>query len=58
MKQFSQERYMLDVRQKISEDTINATIETMMNNRDSNSQTIEKKLSKLQESNVFDIIKL
>ena len=48
----------MDVRQKISEDTINATIETMMNNRDSNSQTIEKKLSKLQESNVFDIIKL
>lgn len=58
MKQFSQERYMLDVRQKISEDTINVTIETMMNNRDGNSQTIEKKLSKLQESNVFDIIKL
>lgn len=58
MEQFSQERYMLDVRQKISEDTINATIETMMNNRDINSQIIEKKLSKLQESNVFDIIKL
>ena len=58
MKQFSQERYMMDVRQKISEDTINATIETMMNNRDINSQTIEKKLRKLQESNVFDIIKL
>ena len=58
MKQFSQERYMLDVRQAISEDTINATIETMMNNRESNSQTIGKKLSKLQESNVFDIIKL
>ena len=49
---------MLDVRQAISEDTINATIETMMNNRESNSQTIGKKLSKLQESNVFDIIKL
>ena len=58
MKQFSQEQYMLDVRQTISEDTINATIETMMNNRDSNSRTIEKMLSKLQESNVFDIIKL
>ena len=58
MKQFSKERYILDVRQKISEDTINSTIDTIMNNRDSNSQTIEKKLSKLQESNVFDIIKL
>lgn len=58
MKQFSQERYMLDVRQAIREDTINVTIEAMINNRDSNSYTIEKTLSKLQESNVFDIIKV
>lgn len=58
MKQFSQERYMLDVRQTISEDTINTTIDTMMNNRDSNSQIIEKMLRKLQEGNVFEIIKL
>lgn len=58
MKQFSQEKYMLDVRQPIDKNTISITIETMMNNRNSNSQTIEKKLSKLQESNVFDIINL
>lgn len=58
MKQFSQEQYMLDVRQTISEDTINATIETMMTNRDDNSKTIKKRLSQLQEKNVFDIIKL
>lgn len=58
MKQFSQERYMLDVRQTISEDTINTTIGTMMNNRDNNSQIIEKMLCKLQERNIFEIIKL
>lgn len=58
MKQFSQEQYMLDVRQKMSEDTISTVIETMRKNRDNNSQTIEKKLRELQESNVFDIIKL
>ena len=58
MKQFSQEQYVLDVRQMISEDILNAMIETMMINRDRNSQIIEKTLSKLQERNVFDIIKL
>lgn len=58
MKQFSQERYMIDVRERISEDTINAAIEAMMSNRDNNSQTIKKRLGKLQERNVFDIIKL
>lgn len=58
MKQFSQDRYILDVRQTISEEIINTTIETMMKNRDKNSRTIEKMLNKLQKNNVFDIIKL
>lgn len=58
MKQFGQEQYMLDVRQEISNELLETLIHSMINNREDNSQTISKRLEELQETDVFDVVKL
>lgn len=58
MKQFGQEKYMLDVRQPICEADLLAIIHSMMEQREEESYLINKKLDELQSRNIFDIIKL
>ena len=58
MKQFGQEQYMLDVRQSISNEMLDTMIYSMIRNRKNNTQIIYRKLEELQETDIFDIIKL
>lgn len=58
MKQFGQEQYMLDVRKQITEDDLGMVIQDMMKERNRQSSIIQKRLSELQEKDVFEIINL
>lgn len=58
MKQFGQEQYMLDVRQQISEGNLGKAIQSIMKERDGQSSVILKRLSELQEKDIFEIIDL
>lgn len=58
MKQFGQERYMLDVRQNICEKDLSETIRFMMEQRDREACIIQKKLDELQNRNIFEIVGL
>ena len=58
MKQFAQEQYVLDVKQKMNLDWLDATIDVMIKDRSKNVRTIQKALGKLQECNVFEIVRI
>lgn len=58
MKQFGQEQYMLDVRKQITEEDLGMVIQDMMKERNRQSSIIQKRLSELQEKDVFEIINL
>lgn len=58
MRQFGQEQYMLDVRQTISNEILATMIHSMISNRENSAKTICEKLAKIQEQDIFDIVKL
>lgn len=58
LKQFGQEQYMLDVRQEISNEMLTTMIQSMIRNREDNSRTISNRLEELQETDVFEVVKL
>lgn len=55
-KQFNQEKYMVDVREKLDADKIIEQIANLNEHLDEEKQVILKYLSKMQERNVFDIL--
>lgn len=55
---FSQEKYMFDMRQKIDNSKIVRAVQKMEKNYKRESETIKKKLEKEQKLNLFDVVKI